>query len=117
MHQDPEHNDYDDDDYNYYPQYNDYGYPYDKQHKFNPIDWEIWLIHTLGQLAKENKTNMKKDHKFIKLGVNNYGEEVWKMQYFINNKLDNEHKQHIMSNAAHFLSQPVYYKGLFENLN
>ena len=37
MHQDPEHNDYDDDDYNYYPEHSGYGYS-ESAKKFN-IDW------------------------------------------------------------------------------
>ncbi|NDB56168.1 hypothetical protein EB169_10110 [archaeon] len=136
MHQDPEHNDYDDDDYNYYPQYNDYGYPsYSKNFKFDWTAWEKWLADAIKEIVnendnvwlfgnykappKKNKANIKKlsDKYFMYLGKNQYDESVWKAKYFISDQLDTQYKNHIASNAAHFLQQPDYYKGMFENLN
>lgn len=136
MHQDPEHNDYDDDDYNYYPQYNDYGYPsYSKNFKFDWAAWEKWLADAIKEIVneddnvwlfgnyqappKKNKANINKlsDKYFMYLGNNQYDESVWKAKYFISDQLDTQYKNHIASNAAHFLQQPDYYKGMFENLN
>lgn len=136
MHQDPEHNDYDDDDYNYYPQYNDYGYPsYSKNFKFDWAAWEKWLADAIKEIVneddnvwlfgnyqappKKNKANIKKlsDKYFMYLGNNQYDESVWKAKYFISDQLDTQYKNHIASNASHFLQQPYYYKGMFENLN
>jgi len=51
------------------------------------------------------------------LGSNYYKEPVWKSKYFAYNPFDVEYKFHLQSNAAHFLQQPKYYKGLFEILN
>lgn len=51
------------------------------------------------------------------LGSNYYKEPVWKSKYFIIDSLDQSYKLHLQSNAAHFLQQPKYYKGLFEILN
>ena len=57
------------------------------------------------------------DKFFIYLGSNYDEDAIWKTKYFINNKLDQIYKNHISSNAAHFVRQPVYYKGMFDNLN
>ena len=51
------------------------------------------------------------------LGSNYYKEPVWKSKYFAHNPFDIEYKSHLQSNAAYFLQQPKYYKGLFEILN
>ena len=141
MHQEPEHEDYDDDEYKYYPQYNEYGYPYNSK-KFD-IDWtawEQWLSKALKEIVEENhntwsfgyaKNNKSEkfsvsdglskgtlsDKYFMYLGSNHYDESVWKTKYFVCSKIEKAYKNHISSNAAHFLKQPSYYKGMFENLN
>ena len=58
-----------------------------------------------------------KDKYFMYLGSNHFQEPIWKARYFINNKLDTAYKNHIVSHAAYFLKQPLYYKGMFDNLN
>lgn len=139
MHQDPEHENYDDDEYKYYPQYNDYGYPMNSK-KFD-IDWaawELWLSDALKEIVQENpstwsfgyKSNASKkincnntkkdslgDKHFIYLGSNGHDEAIWKKKFFVLNKLEQDYKNHISSNAAHFLRQPNYYKSMFDILN
>lgn len=140
MHQDPEHENYDDDDYNQYPSYNEYGYQYNSK-KFD-VDWaawEQWLSKAIQEIVEEDKNvwvfghNLKDDKKFtinnasikdtskdkyfMYLGSNYYNEGVWKSKYFIVDNIEVEYKQHLASNAAHFLRQPHYYKGLYDNLN
>lgn len=140
MHQDPEHEDYDDDEYNYYPEYNDYGYPSkSKQFDIDWAAWEQWLSKAIQEIVEEDKNvwvfghNLKDDKKFtinntsikdvskdkyfMYLGSNYYNEGVWKSKYFIVDNIEVEYKQHLASNAAHFLRQPHYYKGLYDNLN
>jgi hypothetical protein len=137
MHQDPEHEDYDDDDYNYYPEYNDYGYPSSYSKKFN-IDWaawdkwladtikeivneedNVWLFGNYKNKSKKHNINSKKlsDKYFMYLGNNQYDETIWKTKYFISDKIDTQYKNHISSRPGYFLKQPYYYKGMFDNLN
>lgn len=140
MHQDPEHEDYDDDEYNYYPQYNDYGYPYSSK-KFD-VDWaawEKWLSKAIQDIVEEDKNvwvfghninpsknfisndlpakDAKKDQYFMYLGSNHYEEAIWKSKYFVVDYVEQAYKKHIIANAPHFLKQPKHYKGLFEILN
>lgn len=136
MHQDPEHEDYDDDEYNYYPEYNEYGYPNSKKFDIDFAAWEKWLAKAIKEIVEEDEnvwvfgpgldnsskkdsldTNQSKDKYFMYLGSNNYDESVWKTKYFVSDSLEQEYKRHIVSHAAYFLKQPFYYKGLFENLN
>lgn len=51
------------------------------------------------------------------LGSNYQGSPIWKKQYFVIDKINNHYKMHLQAHARHFVSQPVYYKGLFEILN
>jgi len=51
------------------------------------------------------------------LGSNYYKEPIWKTKYWINNPINQEYKKHLESNAAYFIKQPQYYKGLFDILN
>ena len=131
MHQDPEHEDYDDDEYNYYPSYNDYGYP--KQFNVDFSAWETWLSKVIKDIVEEDnvwvfghkytssdKSKTDKEAKskyFMYLGNNTHDEGVWKKKYFVSNKLEQKYRQHLESHAVHFLRQPNYYKGLFDNLN
>jgi hypothetical protein len=57
------------------------------------------------------------DKNSLYLGNNYWNEGVWKKQHFIQDKLQNEYVKHLQSNAGYFLSQPKYYKGLYEILN
>ena len=51
------------------------------------------------------------------LGNNHHKEPIYKTQYFVHNKLHSDYKNHLRSNAVHFLQQPNYYKGMFDILN
>jgi hypothetical protein len=51
------------------------------------------------------------------LGSNYNKEPIWKTKYFISNLINQEYKKHLQSNAAYFIKQPNYYKGLFDILN
>lgn len=124
MYEEPEHNEYDDDDYKFYPHEDHYNYDF----KF-----EEWLKQALDDLVQEGDNSWivqpkkfpvsdasngtSKEQFFMYLGSNHYQEAIWKNKYFVNNKLDRLYKNHISSNAAHFLKQPMYYKGLFDILN
>lgn len=83
------------------------------QYKIQPVDGfpfvslpvNSWLSSTAG-------------HKnSLYLGNNYWNEGVWKKKHFVTNKLQNEYVNHLQSNAGYFLSQPQYYKGLYEILN
>lgn len=54
---------------------------------------------------------------FQYLGSNYQKQPIWKKQYFVVDKINNEYKLHIQSHAKHFVEQPTYYKGMFEILN
>lgn len=139
MHQEPEHEDYDDDQYNYYPQYNDYGYP-----KYFDIDWaawESWLKDAIKDIVetddntwvikplpkyKETKkfpvsSSLSKDASksvyFAYLGSNYHNEQVWKAKYLVKQTIQVAYNNHIASHASYFLKQPNYYKGMFDILN
>lgn len=145
MYEDPEHQDYDDDEYKYFPdggqfnEYNEHGFP--KEFQINWEAWEKWLSEAIKEITKENdnqwivtqygsnepkeefpvsgklpKGTLSEEH-FAYLGNNHYDEAIWKVKYFINNHLDISYKNHLSSHAAYFLKQPKYYRGLFDNLN
>ena len=125
MHQDPEHEDYDDDEYKYYPDaYSKYDY---SSNKFN-IDWaawEKWLSDALKDIVEEkenvwiitNKQEKSKEKYFVYLGSNKYDEAIWKAKYFACNQIDAIYRKHIESHAVHFVQQPQYYKDLHTILN
>jgi len=131
MHQDPEHEDYDDDEYNYYPEYGGYGYSdYSKKFNIDWAAWEKWLSKALKDIVEEDNNvwvvggtkknlsnNTLSDKYFMYLGSNKYDETVWKSKYFIKNDLNKYYKNHISNHASYFLNQPSYYRGLFDNLN
>ena len=133
---DPEHDDYDDDDYRNYPQeYNEYGYP--KSFKFDWSSWELWLKQALEDIVEENNTwtvggnkdepkfpvsgalpkSTFNDKYFMYLGSNHYDEAIWKTKYFVVDDINKTYKGHILQHAVHFLKQPAYYKGMFDILN
>jgi len=51
------------------------------------------------------------------LGNNHYNEGVWKMKYFAYNPIQMAYIKHLESHAVHFVSQPSYYRGLYDILN
>ena len=128
---DPEQNEWDDDEYNYYPQYNFNS----NEFKFDWKSWEKWLKDALDDIVEQdgswivNGKNKKfpvsdsfskdtaKSQYFLYLGSNHYEEAMWKKEYFACDKINIMWKAHISSNAAHYLRQPAYYKGLFDILN
>ena len=126
---DPEHYEYDDDEFKNYPnEYNEYGYP--KQFKFDWDALESWLLQAMKDIAEENNvwyvTNSKPDKKsekqldskyFAYLGSNSFQEPIWKNKYFVVNEIDKQYNAHIRSHAKHFLSQHQYYKSLFDIMN
>lgn len=126
MHQDPEHEDYDDDDYKHYPEYNDYGYPLNNKYNIDWAAWEQWLSKTIKDIVKEdngfwkapvnNQKNIS-DKYFMYIGNNMYDESLWKPKYFIADDIQIAYNNYLASNAAYILIQPTYYKSMFENLN
>ena len=125
MHQDPEHEDYDDDEYNYYPEeYNEHGYP--QQFKFDWNSWELWLKDALKDIMDNSTdntlyvsfTNNQSADAQVEFFGNNYNDDaLWKRKYFIKKDVEIAYKNHIQSNAKHILKEPSYYKGMFEILN
>lgn len=57
------------------------------------------------------------NNKFQYLGSNYNQEPIWKTKYWVNNSLNQEYKSHLQAHANHFIQQPNYYNGLFDNLN
>ena len=51
------------------------------------------------------------------LGSNYANEPIWKTKYWVIDPINAHYKSHIQSHAVHFISQPKYYKGLFDILN
>lgn len=58
-----------------------------------------------------------KNNSFQYLGSNYYEEPIYKTKYLISNTINQQYKLHLQNNAKHFISQPSYYKGLFDILN
>tara|TARA_R100001163_G_C5041104_1_gene179228 strand:+ start:372 stop:824 length:453 start_codon:yes stop_codon:yes gene_type:complete len=126
---DPEQNEYDDDEYNYYPEEN-YGWNY----KFDMQAWEKWLKQAIEDIIQEDENtwvvqpkkfpvsdstpqDTSKQTYFMYLGSNHYQEAIWTKEYFISDEVNILWKNHISSNAAHYLKQPNYYRGLYNILN
>ena len=51
------------------------------------------------------------------IGINKYNEGVWKHKYFISDPIHVQYINHIRANSVYFLSQPNYYRGMFDILN
>ena len=128
MHQDPEHYDYDDDEFNFHP-HNKKSYP--KKYDIDWSSWEYWVSDMVKKIVEEdnniwsfsvsdlplNDNTNKLSKSYVFLGNNFYGEQVWKLPYFSKQEIDIQYRNHIVSHAKHFVSQPSYYKGLFDILN
>ena len=116
---DPEHDDYDDDEYNYYPEEN-YGLNY----KFDAKAWEEWIKKAIEDIIQEDENTWVVQPKFPV--SDEFSKDTAKSQYFlylgnnhyfVSDEINNLWKNHIASNAAHYLKQPNYYKGLHTILN
>jgi len=62
-------------------------------------------------------SNTAGDKTSLYLGNNQYNEGIWKIKYFVYNKLQKEYELHLQSHAAHIVRQPQYYQSLHEILN
>jgi hypothetical protein len=62
-------------------------------------------------------SNTAGDKTSLYLGNNHYNEGIWKIKYFVYNKLQKEYELHLQAHAKHVVSQPRYYECLFEILN
>lgn len=92
------------------------------------FDWSFlneWLHEHLENIVEEPngvwfvggyKPDKNTEKKLI-YWKNFYGEEIWKISYFIKYEIDIEYRNHLIANAVHTVSQPTYYRGLFEILN
>jgi len=93
----------------------------------NPLDESImdqidkaWGINNKSELVfpvNSWNSNTGKAKPFQYLGSNYNKEPIWKSKYFVINKINSEYKLHIQTHAIHFVTQPSYYKGLFDILN
>ena len=93
----------------------------------NPLDESImdqidkaWGINTKSEFVfpvNSWNSNTGKTKPFQYLGSNYNKEPIWKSKYFVINKINSEYKLHIQTHATHFVTQPSYYKGLFDILN
>jgi hypothetical protein len=127
---------YDDDQYNY--DYNDQHDPYKFYFKFDVGNTPLseWIQKTIGDMINGSydianipsfpfkkfpvnswNPNTENNQKFQYLGSNYAGEPIWKTKYFAYDPINGIYKNHLQSNAAHFIKQPNYYKGLFDILN
>lgn len=130
MHEDYDDDEYDDDEYDYdHPSLNPYYHFKFDVSADNPLfKWigdmftnifgdEISFTNVPGFPVSSWNPDTGKNNNFQYLGSNYANEPIWKTKYLVINPLDIEYKLHIQSHAAYFISQPKYYKGLFEILN
>jgi hypothetical protein len=147
MYQDDYDNYDDYDDYDSHEDYDSQSNNWDKNKfyfKFDPQIWDTWMEKwgewfkdALGGIVESSPNTWyissipntfvpvngynpiyeggKKVSSYI--GNNQYNEEVWKTQDFVVNELSKMYKNHLVSNAKHFVQQPNYYKGMFDILN
>jgi hypothetical protein len=129
---DDEDDGYDDDYYN-----NDYGDQYDPYKFYFKFDvnqnspLSEWISKMITDIFNKDydidkmlvfpvnswNPNTANPKKFQYLGSNYAGEQIWKTKYFTHNPINTLYKNHLESNAVHFIKQPNYYKGLFDILN
>ena len=129
--------DYDDDDYNYDYDNNPYD-PYKSYFQFDVGNAPLsdWSKNMIDDIVKDSfginsitgfpykmfpvnswNPSTDKGNSLQYLGSNYQGSPIWKKQYFVVDKINNEYKMHLQDHAHHFVSQPTYYKGLFDILN
>jgi hypothetical protein len=138
------HEDYEDDNYDDYEDSQDNsGGQYKHYFKFDPNAWDAWgkfLYDSLKGIVESSPnvwytpinipgfphksipvdsyfSNTGKNKNFQYLGSNYFKEPIYKTQYFIENRINNDYKNHLRSNAVHFVNQPSYYRGMFDILN
>jgi len=83
------------------------------QYKIEPVDG----FQFVSLPVNDYFSNTAGDKTSLYLGNNQYNEGIWKMKYFVYNKLHKDYELHLQSHAGHIIRQPRYYKGLFEILN
>lgn len=134
---DDEDDGYDDDHYDY-DDVNEYEDPYKFYFKFDVSNLPLseWIQKAINDLLGNSYdiqhvygfpiTNVPvnywnpdtaKSNSLQYLGSNKYGEPIWKQVFFLHNKIQIAYKNHLMSNAKHFVEQPNYYRGMFDILN
>lgn len=132
----PEQNDYDDDDYKFFPEKKP-----QQPFKFDWTVWEQWLENTLNDIVQDQDPNTWQvgwnitpppvpqeeipvndspidiELELLYFGENQYGEGIWKTKYLNHNYFDQFYKNHFIAHAAHIVRQPHYYRGLFDMQN
>jgi hypothetical protein len=83
------------------------------QYKVEPVDGFPFVSLPVNDYF----SNTAGDKTSLYLGNNQYNEGIWKIKYFVYNKLQKEYELHLQSHAKHVVSQPRYYESLFEILN
>lgn len=133
------HEDYDYDDYDYDDSQDNLENKYKHYFKFDPGAWDAWgkmLYDALNDIVESSPnvwyvggfipkkfpvnsyfSNTGKSKNFQYLGSNYQNHPVWKAKYFIYDPIQSSYLNHLQSNAAHFMQQPAYYKGLYDILN
>lgn len=124
---DPENEEYDDDEYKYYPDGGMWkdaeNQPNKKKFQIDWSAWEEWLEQALSDIVSEEdnvwivQNNKNPKDLFMYLGINIFDENIWKSKFNIKDSVDETYKKHIQSHASYFLKQPLYYRGLFDNMN
>jgi hypothetical protein len=76
------------------------------------IDLEKMIVFPVNSWNPNTANN-----KFQYLGSNYFKEPIWKSKYLVHDTINQAYKNHLMSNAKHFVEQPNYYRGLFDILN
>lgn len=140
MHQDDENDEYDDDQYDYdHPSLNPYYYKFDVGPDHPVSKWINDIVNNFMGSSKDfnltsemlnnisgfapkmfpvNSWNPNTGDKgFQYLGSNYQNSPIWKKQYFVVDKINNDYKLHLQDHVMHFVMQPYYYKGLFDILN
>ncbi len=83
------------------------------QYKIEPVDGFPFVPLPVNDYF----SNTVVDKTALYLGNNQYNEGIWKMKYFVYNKLQKEYELHLQSHAGYVVNEPRYYKSLFEILN
>lgn len=137
MQEDYDDDGYDDDDYDYdHPSLHPYQYYYkfdvgpdhpiskwisDMVNNFLESSEEFKMINIPGfqhQMFPVNSWHPNTGGKNLQyLGSNYQGSPIWKKQYFVIDKVNSSYKLHLQAHAAHFIKQPIYYRGMFDILN
>ena len=139
MHQNEDEENYDDDE-SYYDSQDKYKHYF----KFDPAAWDAWgkwLYDAMKEIVETNPNlwytpthiegwptkkfpvnsyfpNTGKEQKTFQYLGNNYdGKAIWKKKYFVSDPIQSMYIDHLSNNAAYFIKQPNYYRGMFDILN